>query len=79
MTTAADLLRTIAEIQLDGYVSRALDVLKDSDGAPEVKKWVNQAGTARIELALCEAYIELLMKRRDNLRNEIGKYRKKKF
>ena len=77
MPTAADMLRLIAETQLKDYLQFALEILK-TEKTPEIKTWVQQNGLAKIELALCEAYLEVMMKRREELQDEVRRYNKHK-
>lgn len=78
MPTAADMLRMIAKEQLKEYVNSALTILK-TEPSPDLRRWVNKEGLAKIELALIEAYMEVLMKRREEIRVEILRFRKKRF
>lgn len=76
MTTAADFLRMIAKAQLTSYIESALEFLRSEDSS-EIKRWVQDTGLAKIELALVEAYMEFLNERRAKLVSEVKRYRKR--
>lgn len=73
MATVADLLRLIAKAQLEDYLKFALEILKDNK-TQSIKTFVQQTGLAKIELALCEAYMEVMIKRREELQEEVRRH-----
>ena len=68
--TAADLLRAIAKTLLDDYIKNTLEALR-AEEAPEIKEWIKDLGTAKVELGLCEALVETLFEHQKKLRREM--------
>lgn len=73
MATVADLLREIAKTQLEEYFKIALTIMK-SEAFSSIKPWVQKTGLAKIELALCEAYMEVLRERHKKLEEEVKRH-----
>jgi hypothetical protein len=72
MATAKDLLLGIAGAQIDQCIKNALDILGIGE-SEEIRKFVRELGTAKIELGLCEAYAHVISKRQRELIAEIVK------